>query len=85
MVQVLDSLLRDVVPDDHRAVMAAGIPGEDELELVLAAALFGCEEGFEDGGVGDDLGAQVADGEVCVGVVDGDCGVAGCCCRAVAW
>jgi len=72
MPGVVAQSLGGVSAQQHSGVLAGAASHEDEFEFVLAAGLFGAVDGFDDGGVGEDLGAEVADCEVGVGVVASD-------------
>lgn len=67
--------LRDVPAQEHGGVLSGTASHEDQFELVLVAGPLGGVDGFDHGGVGDDLGSDVADGEVGVGVVASCIGV----------
>lgn len=84
MIPIFVFLLRGVPAQNHGAVLAIPAFDQDKLEFVFASAFFGQEGRFEDGGVGQDLGAQFADSEVCIFVVDRHGASAVCRCCAVA-
>ena len=66
---VVAQSLRNIPTQQHGGVLAGAASHENQFELVLVAGLFRGVDGFDHGGVGNDLGAQVADGEVGAGVV----------------